>query len=173
MVLLRFVYCTHFPAIYFKVAMPSESVEVTPMWVTYASAEANKTWGLLCSIPCYRSPMNMWQGCSHGIAPARLSAAGASFCFPGPGTSLFPQWRDSKAGPLCQRYTRCQPCKWEPRPHLGHTPHQTGFSPGWAAPAPLTVGFNMVPLGWATVCACAGPLMQDTLTPQPCTPTKL
>ena len=68
MVLFRFVYCTHFPAIYFKVGAPSGSVDVIPMWVTYTIAEANKTWGLLRStllqIPDERVTRVSTQSCS-------------------------------------------------------------------------------------------------------------
>lgn len=123
------------------------------MWVTYATAEANKTWGLLCS----RSSMDTWQGCPHKAAPAWLSAAQASFCFPGPGTSLPPQCCDSRAGPLSQGCPDCQPCRPGPRPHLGLTPQQSSVSPGWAAPAPPIMGFKLVPLGWVAARACAGP----------------
>lgn len=111
------MYCTHFPAIYFKVGVPSGSVEVIPMWVTYATAEANKTWGLLCSIPCYRSLMNVRQGCPRRVAPPWLSAAGASFCFPGPRTSLLPQCHNSKAGALT-----ASPANEEQGPILGILP---------------------------------------------------
>lgn len=64
MLLFRFVYCTHFPATYFEVGVPSGSIGAILVWETYATAQANKTRGLLLSTPCYRSLMNRQWGIS-------------------------------------------------------------------------------------------------------------
>lgn len=80
----------------------------------------------ICSAPWpagHGSPLNQWQGCPHGVAPAWLLAAGTSFHFPDPGTSLLPQCRNSQAGLLCQTWTCCQPVNLRSKvPSQAHSP---------------------------------------------------
>lgn len=87
MLLFRFVYCTHFPATYFEVGVPSGSTEVILILGDLCNCTNKQGKGPALLHTLLQIPDEHTIGCFHRVAAAQLSTAEATFCSPDPKTT--------------------------------------------------------------------------------------